>query len=154
MELEVPTIGPHGLTFLATSWLEWLFRYLWHIKNNSWLKMNHLVHIDWYMFLEHAQIMDSLQYLVDEFHVDGFCFVNAACLVTGPHGQELSRPVLVEAITFDPVLASTKLIADSCSPFNGIWKVTKINLSWRMNFTPQYIFLKSSRCSKYATSEA
>jgi len=86
--------------------------------------MNHLVHIDpdtcsW------AQIMDSLQYLVDEFHVDGFCFVNAACLVTGPHGQELSRPVLVEAITFDPVLASTKLIADSCSPFNGIWKVTK-----------------------------
>lgn len=98
--------------------------------------------------------MDSLQYLVDEFHVDGFCFVNAACLVTGPHGQELSRPVLVEAITFDPVLASTKLIADSCSPFNGIWKVTKINLSWRMNFTPQYIFLKSSRCSKYATSEA
>jgi len=69
-------------------------------------------------------IMDSLQYLVDEFHVDGFCFVNAACLVTGPHGQELSRPVLVEAITFDPVLASTKLIADSCSPFNGIWKDT------------------------------
>jgi pullulanase/glycogen debranching enzyme len=35
-----------------------------------------------------AQIMDSLQYIVDEFHIDGFCFKNTACLITGPHGQD------------------------------------------------------------------
>lgn len=91
--------------------------------------------------------MDSLQHLVDEFHVDGFCFVNAACLVTGPHGQELSRPMLVEAITFDPVLASTKLIADSCSPFNGVWKVTNSTLFWEFH-SPVHLFESLSRCSK------
>lgn len=69
------------------------------------------------------KITDSLQYLVEEFHVDGFCFTNASSLVTGPHGQELSRPVLVEAITFDPLLAGAKLIVDSRSPINGVGKV-------------------------------
>lgn len=69
------------------------------------------------------QIMDSLQYIVDEFHIDGFCFKNAACLITGPHGQGLSRPMLVESISFDSVLANVKLIADLCSPINGVWKV-------------------------------
>lgn len=67
-------------------------------------------------------IMDSLQYIVDEFHIDGFCFKNAACLITGPHGQGLSRPMLVESISFDSVLANVKLIADLCSPINGVWK--------------------------------
>ncbi|KAG0562914.1 hypothetical protein KC19_9G182500 [Ceratodon purpureus] len=67
-------------------------------------------------------IMDSLQYIVDEFHIDGFCFQNAACLITGPHGQELSRPVLVESISFDSVLANVKVIADMCSPINGVSK--------------------------------
>jgi hypothetical protein len=75
-----------------------------------------------------AQIMDSLQYIVDEFHIDGFCFKNAACLITGPHGQDLSRPVLVESISFDPVLANVKVIADLCSPFNGISKVYSSSL--------------------------
>lgn len=75
-----------------------------------------------------VQIMDSLQYIVDEFHVDGFCFNNAACLITGPHGQDLSRPVLVESISFDPVLARVKLIADLTSPINGVSKVYIISL--------------------------
>ncbi|OAE34796.1 hypothetical protein AXG93_2528s1620 [Marchantia polymorpha subsp. ruderalis] len=62
-------------------------------------------------------IVDSLRHWVEEYHVDGFVFVNGSALVTGPHGQQLSRPVLVEAISFDPVLASTKLIVDTFSPF-------------------------------------
>lgn len=74
--------------------------------------------------------MDSLLYIADEFHVDGFCFKNAACLITGPHGQDLSRPVLVESISFDSVLANVKLIADLCSPINGVSKVY-ITLSLR-----------------------
>lgn len=76
-----------------------------------------------------VQIMDSLQYVVDEFHIDGFCFKNAACLITGPHGQDLSRPVLVESISFDSVLANVKLIADLCSFINGVSKVYKSSLS-------------------------
>lgn len=64
-------------------------------------------------------IVESLRHWVDQYHVDGFCFINSGALVTGPHSQELSRPLLVEAIAFDPVLAATKLIADPCSPITG-----------------------------------
>eukprot|EP00897_Mesotaenium_endlicherianum_P008367 jgi/Mesen1/7559/ME000392S06818 len=67
-------------------------------------------------------VVDSLRHWVEQYHVDGFSFVNAQALVTGPHGQELSRPLLVEAITFDPVLGRAKLIADFTSPINGIHK--------------------------------
>ena len=73
--------------------------------------------------------MDSLQYAVDEFHADGFCFRNATCLITGPHGQDLSRPVLVESISFDSVLANVMVIADLCSPINGVSKVYNSSLS-------------------------
>ncbi|GAB2219971.1 hypothetical protein Drorol1_Dr00007612 [Drosera rotundifolia] len=61
-------------------------------------------------------ILDNLRFWVSEFHVDGFCFMNASSLLKGFHGEELSRPPLIEAITFDPMLANTKLIADSWSP--------------------------------------
>jgi pullulanase/glycogen debranching enzyme len=70
------------------------------------------------------QIVDSLRYWVEEFHVDGFLFVNGSALVTGPHGQELSRPPVVEAISFDPVLAGTKLIVNTSSPITGVYKVS------------------------------
>lgn len=69
------------------------------------------------------QIVDSVRRWVEEFHVDGFCFANAQALVTGPHGQQLSRPLLVEALAFDPVLADTKLIADLRSPITGVYQV-------------------------------
>jgi pullulanase/glycogen debranching enzyme len=85
------------------------------------------------------QIIDSLRYLVEEFHVDGFCFSNASALVTGPHGQELSRPVLVEDITFDPLLVSVKLVVNVCSPINGVCKVKKIIYkSLMLNFCNEY----------------
>jgi pullulanase/glycogen debranching enzyme len=58
-----------------------------------------------------------------EYHVDGFCFVNASALTKGPHGEELSRPLLVEEITFDPILSSCKLFADLSSPFTSVGKV-------------------------------
>ncbi|KAL2634299.1 hypothetical protein R1flu_005778 [Riccia fluitans] len=67
-------------------------------------------------------IVDSLRHWVEEYHVDGFVFVNGGALITGPHGQQLSRPVLVEAISFDPVLASSKLIVDNLSPFTRFEK--------------------------------
>ncbi|MED6198420.1 hypothetical protein PIB30_066131 [Stylosanthes scabra] len=61
-------------------------------------------------------ILDSLRHWVTEFHIDGFSFINASHLLRGPHGEHLSRPPLVEAIAFDPVLWKTKIIADSWDP--------------------------------------
>jgi hypothetical protein len=36
--------------------------------------------------------------------------------------------VLVESISFDPVLVNVKVIANVCSPFNGISKVYNSSL--------------------------
>ena len=74
-------------------------------------------------FLILQQILDSLRHWVMDYHVDGFCFVNASALTKGPHGEELSRPLLVEEISFDPVLSSCKLFADLTSPFTTVTKV-------------------------------
>ncbi|KAJ1262751.1 hypothetical protein BS78_09G133900 [Paspalum vaginatum] len=63
-------------------------------------------------------ILDSLRHWVLDFHVDGFCFINAPFLVRGPSGEGLSRPPLLEAIAFDPVLSKTKIIADPWSPLD------------------------------------
>ncbi|KAK8588290.1 hypothetical protein V6N13_087225 [Hibiscus sabdariffa] len=62
-------------------------------------------------------ILDSLRHWVTEFHIDGFCFINASCLLRGFHGEHLSRPPLVEAIAFDPVLSMAKIIADCWDPY-------------------------------------
>ncbi|KAK4842429.1 hypothetical protein QYF36_021500 [Acer negundo] len=61
-------------------------------------------------------ILDSLRHWVLDFHIDGFCFINASSLLRGFHGEYLSRPQLVEAIAFDPVLSKTKIIADCWDP--------------------------------------
>nr|BAK02289.1 predicted protein [Hordeum vulgare subsp. vulgare] len=61
-------------------------------------------------------ILDSLRHWVVDFHVDGFCFINAPFLVRGSRGEYLSRPPLLESIAFDPVLSKTKIIADPWSP--------------------------------------
>ncbi|CAI5482801.1 unnamed protein product, partial [Closterium sp. Yama58-4] len=61
-------------------------------------------------------IVDALHHWVEEYHVDGFSFINASALTTGPHAQPLSRPPLVEALAFDPLLAAVKLVADAAMP--------------------------------------
>ncbi|XP_006655289.3 isoamylase 2, chloroplastic [Oryza brachyantha] len=63
-------------------------------------------------------ILDSLRHWVLDFHVDGFCFINAPFLLRDPGGEYLSRPPLLEAIAFDPVLSDTKIIADPWSPLD------------------------------------
>ncbi|KAL5995863.1 hypothetical protein ACLOJK_025935 [Asimina triloba] len=67
-------------------------------------------------------ILDSLQYWVTEFHVDGFCFMNAASLTRGLSGEHLSCPPLIEAIAFDPILSNTKIIADCWSSVDMTYK--------------------------------
>ncbi|KAL4038727.1 hypothetical protein IC575_002351 [Cucumis melo] len=70
-------------------------------------------------------LLDSLRYWVTEFHVDGFCFVNASFLLQGHHGELLSRPPFVEAIAFDPILSKTKLVADFWDPQELVSKETR-----------------------------
>ncbi|OAY49666.1 isoamylase 2, chloroplastic [Manihot esculenta] len=69
-------------------------------------------------------ILDSLRHWVTEYHIDGFCFINASFLQRGFHGEILSRPPLVEAIAFDPLLSKTKIIADCWDPEDVIPKDT------------------------------
>ena len=57
-------------------------------------------------------ILDSLRYWVSEMHVDGFRFDLASILTRGMDGKPMLNPPLIEAITNDRVLASTKLIAE------------------------------------------
>ncbi|MEQ1637483.1 MAG: glycogen debranching protein GlgX [Methylococcales bacterium] len=58
-------------------------------------------------------IMDSLRYWVTEMHVDGFRFDLASILGRDQQGRALDSPPLLEQIAGDPVLASTKLIAEA-----------------------------------------
>ena len=61
----------------------------------------------------HRMILDSLRYWVGEMHVDGFRFDLASVLSRDENGAPLAAsPVLLE-IESDPVLASTKLIAEA-----------------------------------------
>ncbi|KAH7435504.1 hypothetical protein KP509_06G067300 [Ceratopteris richardii] len=71
----------------------------------------------------HSMIVDCLRHWVLEYHVDGFFFINSSALTKGPHREELTRPLLVEAISFDPILSKCKLLADISSPFTGTYKV-------------------------------
>ena len=57
-------------------------------------------------------ILDSLRYWVTEMHVDGFRFDLASILCRGHDGIPLERPPTIEAISLDPILAKTKLIAE------------------------------------------
>ncbi len=67
-------------------------------------------------------IRDSLRYWVQEMHVDGFRFDLASILVRSNEGAPLEDPPIVEAITLDPVLSGTKLIAEAWDA-GGLYQV-------------------------------
>ena len=58
-------------------------------------------------------ILDSLRHWVTEYHVDGFRFDLASILARGRDGELLDKPQILEAISLDPILANTKLIAEA-----------------------------------------
>jgi glycogen operon protein len=58
-------------------------------------------------------IVDCLRYWVTEMHVDGFRFDLASILGRGQDGGVLKNPPLLESLAYDPVLASSKLIAEA-----------------------------------------
>ncbi|MCB1212869.1 MAG: glycogen-debranching protein, partial [Chlamydiia bacterium] len=57
-------------------------------------------------------ILDALRYWVVDMHVDGFRFDLASIFLRGREGEPLTSSPLVEAISEDPILARTKLIAE------------------------------------------
>ncbi|MBS0620410.1 MAG: glycogen-debranching protein [Verrucomicrobia bacterium] len=58
-------------------------------------------------------IIDSLRYWVSTMQVDGFRFDLASCLTRDEEGHPLADPYVIRAISEDPILASTKLIAEA-----------------------------------------
>lgn len=58
-------------------------------------------------------IRDCLRYWVDEMHVDGFRFDLASILSRDESGKPVQNPPILWGIESDPVLASTKIIAEA-----------------------------------------
>ncbi len=58
-------------------------------------------------------ILDSLQYWVQQMHVDGFRFDLASVLARDQSGRVLEKPPVLWDIDTDPELAGTKLIAEA-----------------------------------------
>jgi glycogen operon protein len=58
-------------------------------------------------------IVDSLRYWVEEMHVDGFRFDLASILSRDATGQPLPNPPVLWDIESDPILATTKLLAEA-----------------------------------------
>lgn len=67
-------------------------------------------------------IIDALRYWVTEMHVDGFRFDLASIMTRAGNGTPLWNAPLVEAITHDPILAQTKLIAEAWDA-GGLYQV-------------------------------
>lgn len=67
-------------------------------------------------------ILDSLRYWTVEMKVDGFRFDLASIFTRDRYGHPLLSPPLVEAITRDPVLADTKMIAEAWDA-GGLYQV-------------------------------
>lgn len=67
-------------------------------------------------------ILSSLRYWVTEMHVDGFRFDLASIMTRAENGAPLTNAPIVEAISLDPILSQTKLIAEAWDA-GGLYQV-------------------------------
>lgn len=67
-------------------------------------------------------VLNCLRYWVSEYHIDGFRFDLASILGRATDGSPLANPPLLEALAMDPVLGSTKLIAEAWDA-GGLYQV-------------------------------
>lgn len=67
-------------------------------------------------------VLDCLRYWAAEYKIDGFRFDLASILGRDPWGFPLSNPPLLEALAFDPILSSCKLIAEAWDA-GGLYQV-------------------------------
>ncbi|MCS6807236.1 MAG: glycogen debranching protein GlgX [Bacteroidota bacterium] len=58
-------------------------------------------------------VRQCLQYWVAEYHIDGFRFDLASALGRSQDGSPMSNPPLLESLSYDPILANVKLIAEA-----------------------------------------
>ena len=74
-------------------------------------------------------ILDSLRYWVSSYHVDGFRFDLASILSRDRYGNPVIYPPVVDAISHDPILGKSKLIAEAWDAV-GLYQVGSFP-SWR-----------------------
>ncbi len=67
-------------------------------------------------------ILDCLRYWVSSYHIDGFRFDLASIMTRDEHGEPMLSPPLIESLANDPVLGSTKLIAEAWDA-GGLYQV-------------------------------
>lgn len=67
-------------------------------------------------------ILESLRYWVKEMHVDGFRFDLASILTRTENGAPLNNAPIIEAISLDPILSQTKMIAEAWDA-GGLYQV-------------------------------
>lgn len=67
-------------------------------------------------------ITQSLRYLTEEFHIDGYRFDLASTLTRDSKGRPMQNPPLIETLSNDPILKSVKLIAEPWDP-GGLYQV-------------------------------
>lgn len=67
-------------------------------------------------------IWECLRYWVTEYRVDGFRFDLASILGRDENGAPMEKPPLIETLAFDPILGSTKLIAEAWDA-GGLYQV-------------------------------
>ena len=58
-------------------------------------------------------VLDCLRWWVAEYHIDGFRFDLASILGRDENGVAVANPPLLEALAADPILGTTKLIAEA-----------------------------------------
>ena len=67
-------------------------------------------------------IMDCLRYWTINYHVSGFRFDLASILGRNEDGSPMSKPPLLQALAFDPILGNVKLIAEAWDA-GGLYQV-------------------------------
>lgn len=100
-----PTLSFKGLDNSIYYTLDSKGRYFNYSGCGNTLKCNHPLVRD--------LIIESLVYMVDELHVDGFRFDLASILGRGVHGEVLQDPPLLRHIAEHPQLAGVKLLAEA-----------------------------------------
>ncbi|WP_035775446.1 glycogen debranching protein [Butyrivibrio sp. VCB2001] len=67
-------------------------------------------------------ILDCLRYWKTEYHIDGFRFDEGAVLSRSVDGTPMEHPPVLEAISLDPILSSSYLIAEAIDA-SGLYQV-------------------------------
>lgn len=76
----------------------------------------------------YQMILDCLRYWVTTYRVNGFRFDLASILGRNQDGTPMSKPPLLEALAFDPILGDVKLIAEAWDA-GGLYQVGQFS-SW------------------------